>query len=106
MSPLKPLEDSILERYQFLLEEFDASNNVSELVLGFVERIVGLGARVLGAGLQLRAGLVGRDLGLGGGFLGPFLYVRAQLLHGRSRGHDLGGDYGNVGGFTNVGQQQ
>ena len=37
MSQLKPLEDSILERHQFLLAEFDASNDVSELVLGFVE---------------------------------------------------------------------
>lgn len=37
MHQLKPLEDAILEQYQFILDEFESDNVVSELVFGFVE---------------------------------------------------------------------
>ncbi len=37
MHQLKPLEDCILARYQYLLEEFVAGNVASEIVVGFVE---------------------------------------------------------------------
>jgi hypothetical protein len=37
MQPLKSLEDSVLERYQYLIDEFEPDNVVSEIVFGFVE---------------------------------------------------------------------
>ncbi|MEO6279538.1 hypothetical protein [Roseateles sp.] len=37
MHQLKPLEDCILERYQYLLDEFEHDNFASEIVAGFVD---------------------------------------------------------------------
>jgi hypothetical protein len=37
MQRLKPLEESVLERYQYLIEEFEPDNVASEFVFGFVQ---------------------------------------------------------------------
>jgi len=41
MQQLKPLEDSILERYRYLIDEFEADNLPSEIVFGFVQYCTG-----------------------------------------------------------------
>lgn len=37
MHQLKPLEEGILERYKYLVEEFEPDNVPSEIVFGFVQ---------------------------------------------------------------------
>jgi hypothetical protein len=41
MHQLQPLEDSILERYLYLIDEFEANNLLSEFVFGFIQYCTG-----------------------------------------------------------------